>query len=202
LPFSKVGGLSTVMDETVYLDLETTGLDDISDEIVEIAIIDDQGKVLLDTLVKPVRHESWPQAEAIHGISPAMVKDAPLFIDLRETIQSCVEGKRVVIYNASFDTGFLGSLLNNAKAVVCCMQTFSEYMNEPHYKGGVKWQSLATATHYIGYTWPDDAHRALADCEACRAVWHYLSEESQQQRELEIKDRAAENKANKENNPC
>jgi DNA polymerase III epsilon subunit-like protein len=48
---------------TVFLDLETTGLDPRTDEIVEIGILDEDGRVLLDTLVRPVRHRSWPDAQ-------------------------------------------------------------------------------------------------------------------------------------------
>lgn len=43
------------MPTTIYLDTETTGLDAFfGDEIVEIAIIDEKGKVLLNTLVQPL----------------------------------------------------------------------------------------------------------------------------------------------------
>ncbi|ESQ14925.1 MAG: hypothetical protein N838_30690 [Thiohalocapsa sp. PB-PSB1] len=56
--------------QTVYLDLETTGLHPSRDEIVEIGILDDQGQPLLDTLVRPIRHTSWPEAEYNNGISP------------------------------------------------------------------------------------------------------------------------------------
>jgi hypothetical protein len=56
--------------QTVYLDLETTDLHPSEDEIVEIGILDDQGQPLLDTLVRPIRHTSWPEAEYINGISP------------------------------------------------------------------------------------------------------------------------------------
>src|SRR5207249_12089207 len=38
--------------ETLILDTETTGLDD-DDEVIQLAIIDMQGNVLLDTLAKP-----------------------------------------------------------------------------------------------------------------------------------------------------
>jgi DNA polymerase-3 subunit epsilon len=41
---------------TVFLDLETTGLDPRTDEILEIGILDDAGRVLLDSLVRPERH--------------------------------------------------------------------------------------------------------------------------------------------------
>ena len=45
----------------VYIDTETTGLY-IGDEIVEIAIINDD-EVLLNSLVKPVNHTCWPDAQ-------------------------------------------------------------------------------------------------------------------------------------------
>ena len=40
------------MPETVYLDLETTGLYPPDDEILEIAVVDDAGAVLLHSLVR------------------------------------------------------------------------------------------------------------------------------------------------------
>ena len=39
--------------EFVYLDTETTGVPAWENKIVEISIIDDEGNVLLDTLVNP-----------------------------------------------------------------------------------------------------------------------------------------------------
>lgn len=61
----------------VFLDTETTGLG-CSDEIVELSVIDARGDVLIDTLIKPVQPIS-PDAEAIHGISNEMVRNAPAF---------------------------------------------------------------------------------------------------------------------------
>jgi hypothetical protein len=40
---------------TTFLDLETTGLDPVRDEILEIGILDDGGEILLDSLVRPER---------------------------------------------------------------------------------------------------------------------------------------------------
>ena len=68
---------------TVYLNLETTGLNSAEDEIVEIGILADNGEPIIDSLVRPQRHRSWPNAQRIHGISPADVQGAPILEELR-----------------------------------------------------------------------------------------------------------------------
>ena len=84
---------------TVFLDVETTGLDPRTDEIIEIGILEDAGRVLLDSLVRPERHRRWPGAEAIHGIAPDDVADAPTLDELRPRIVAAIHDGLVVIYN-------------------------------------------------------------------------------------------------------
>jgi DNA polymerase III subunit epsilon len=110
----------------VFLDLETTGLDPRIDEILEIGILDDAGRVLLDSLVRPERHRRWPGAEAIHGIAPADVEGAPTLDDLRPRIIAAVHDALVLIHNAPFDAGFLRYELNAAAEVRCAMREFAE----------------------------------------------------------------------------
>jgi DNA polymerase-3 subunit epsilon len=82
---------------TVFLDLETIGLDPRTDEILEIGILDDAGNVLLDSLVRPARHRRWPGAAAIHGIAPKDVANAPTLDELRPRIVAAVHDALVVI---------------------------------------------------------------------------------------------------------
>ncbi|MET4696698.1 3'-5' exonuclease [Endozoicomonas lisbonensis] len=158
---------------TVYIDTETTGLNH-SDEVVEIAIIDDH-QTLLNTLVKPVRATAWPEAQAIHGISPNDVKDAPAYDDIRSKIHELVAGHDVIIYNAGYDSMFLEDELKAAKSVQCCMLKYSRHYGEwDDYRDDYRWQKLTAAARHIGYRWEGTAHRALADTMATRAVWQYL----------------------------
>lgn len=69
--------------KTVYLDLEITGLDHRIDEIVEVGVLSADGVPLVDSFVRPTRHSSWPKAQAVNGISPADVQDAPTLADIR-----------------------------------------------------------------------------------------------------------------------
>ena len=111
---------------TVYLDTETTGLSPPGDEILEIGILDDQGRALIDSLVRPVNHRTWPGAQAIHGISPADVANAPTLDELRPGIIETVKGREVVTYNALFDSRFLPVELEHAAEIKCCMLPFAE----------------------------------------------------------------------------
>ncbi|CAH0535465.1 hypothetical protein VST7929_03039 [Vibrio stylophorae] len=65
----------------IYLDTETTGLDD-NAEIIEISIISESGHVLLDTLVKPSQTVS-AEATAIHGITDADLVGAPTWPEIK-----------------------------------------------------------------------------------------------------------------------
>lgn len=160
---------------TVFLDLETTGLDPRTDEILEIGILDDAGTVLLDSLVRPERNRRWPGAEAIHGIAPDDVADAPTLDELRPRIIAAVYDALVVIYNAPFDAGFLRYELDAAAEVRCAMREFAAVYGEwSDRHGGWHWQKLHVAAAHVGFTWDGDSHRAINDCRATRAVWRFL----------------------------
>lgn len=169
-------------NEIVYLDLETTGLDP-SDEILEIGILSNDGTVLLDTYVKPIHHTVWHKAQQINGISPDDVKDAPLLEEIKPKIIEYVKGKTVVIYNASFDYQFLETELELAKDTECCMLKFAPVYGDWHdYWENYTWQSLETAAKYVFFKWEEEAHSAIGDCKATRAVWHYLTIDTEKKR--------------------
>ncbi len=137
-------------DETVViLDTETTGLGQEA-EIVQIAVIDTAGNVLLDTLVKP-QTEIPAEASRIHGITDEMVADAPAF----DAVQLGIEGKTVVTYNANFDARMIRQSLAQydkdapaVKAYECAMETYAAYYGEWNdYFGSYKWQPLRGGDH-------------------------------------------------------
>jgi DNA polymerase III epsilon subunit-like protein len=66
----------------IYLDTETTGLSPRQGAtIVELAIVDDRGKTLIDTLVNPRVDIPW-QATKVHGITNEMVRRRPTLREL------------------------------------------------------------------------------------------------------------------------
>lgn len=152
----------------IVLDLETTGLNSGDDEILQIAIIDDLGKTLLNTYVKPVHHDSWDSAQSVHGISPESVKNAPTLDELYPTLikifNSC---DKIVGYNIDFDLSFLvGAGFDFSQHdVVCVMRAFAPIYGEWNYKyENYKWQTLSTCAQYYNYQFC--AHDALNDVHA------------------------------------
>ncbi|NJO78662.1 MAG: 3'-5' exonuclease [Cyanobacteria bacterium RM1_2_2] len=83
------------------LDTETTGID-AKAQVCQIAVINSLGELLFESLVQPT-HPIPESATAIHGITNAMVKDAPSFDQALVPLLRATGNRDVVIYNAEFD---------------------------------------------------------------------------------------------------
>ena len=159
--------------QTFFLDTETTGLHPPDDKLVEVAILNEAGDVILDTLVNPERSIGF--ATQIHGISDEMVANAPTLENLWPQIFKIIKNNHVIIYNAQFDTKFFPGSLNSAARISCAMLAFAPIFGQmrPGYSD-YTWQKLTTAAQFIGYDWIGDPHRALADTRATRALWIWM----------------------------
>lgn len=165
-----------------FLDTETTGLHAGSDEVLQIGVVDEAGKVLMNQLVRPVNATSWPDAQEIHGITPQAVANAPTLAEVLPQLADILRGAEVVIYNAAFDTVFLPIVYEVAAEVHCCMLAFAEHYGEWNdYYGDFRWQRLVMAADYVMYELVD-AHNAVADAQACRAVHAYLTDPAERAR--------------------
>lgn len=166
----------------VFIDTETTGLSPIDDDVLEIAIIDEDGNVLLNTLVQPVKRTECADAQAINGITSAMVAGCPTLVELAPKIAEAFHGAKVVMYNAAFDYAFLKPCLSALQEgtdyqVHCAMRRFSVEMGEWDYrKGDYKRWKQAQAAEFVKHIWSGAAHRALADAQACRSIWIWSTE--------------------------
>lgn len=158
----------------VFLDTETTGLG-ANAEIVEISIIDLDGEVLVDTLVKPSAHIPR-DAVHIHGITNELVQDAPTWIHVWPDLETVLSGRAVGIYNADFDLrmmkqnhGLVGMYWRNpASQIFCIMKLYADYY------GTGRWQSLERAGRQCGIPLPN-SHRALEDTRLARQVFLHMA---------------------------
>jgi len=166
----------------VVLDVETTGLKD--PHICQVAIVDQDGDVLLDTLVKPVGVAITPAATALHGITDAMVANAKRWdahVDIM--VSDALAGETCFMYNAAFDLAAMQNstvapdrraFWNTATEYIDVMAPFAEVFGEwNNYFKNYKWQKLATAARFYGIE-QSEAHSALADCRTTLAVIQHM----------------------------
>lgn len=112
--------------------VHSTGLDIENDEVVEIAMLDSNENVLLNTLVKPNNFIKW-RATEVHNITNEMVKDAYKIEEIKNKIKKIIKDKKVYFFNKQFTLSMLNNSfkfsrikpLNDNENFVCVMEFFS-----------------------------------------------------------------------------
>ncbi len=166
----------------VFLDTETTGTES-SDQIVEISIVDWDGKVLFDSLTKPTKRVS-PGAAKVHGISDSSLISAPTWPQIWSEVQDALNGRLLAIYNAKFDLRLIQQTCAATNVHwhppyaedLCVMELFAQYFGEinPRF-GSFKWKSLDFAGKYFKIPEPNN-HRALQDTQLTRLLLAKIAE--------------------------
>jgi len=150
----------------VILDTETTGLGE-NDVIVQIGVIDLNGNIILDTLIRPSKRKRISsEATAIHGISMKMLADSPTFKDIYKNFKDLIGNKTLLIYNAEYDARLIyqtaqqdGLKISDMNAL-CIMKAYSMFVGEwSDYHKSYKYQKL-----------PSGDHSAIGDCKATLKV--------------------------------
>lgn len=157
-------------NKVLILDTETTGLGDDA-EVCEISVIDTEGNVLFDEVVRPTV-PIGRKAMQVHGIRNMDIKNHPSFADIYDRLKAIIEGRDVVVYNASYDERLLAQSAeaHGLEAISarfdCAMLAYAEWYGEPSHKerGAYRWQKLEKAAAQNGITPTQPAHRALSDC--------------------------------------
>ncbi len=166
--------------QPVYLDTETTGLGP-SDEIVEISIVDHDGSILLETLVRPSRPIP-AVATGIHGITNEEVQSARPWPIVWTDVRPLLQGRVVVIYNAEFDLRMMRQSLeryqlkwNQPINAYDLLELYSRFRGERDPRRGTfRYHSLDSAGRHSGIALPN-AHRATADTLLARALLHHIA---------------------------
>ena len=149
-------------DDFLILDTETTGLGD-DDEIIEIAIINMRGEMLLDTLVRPARKTISREATDVHGINATMLDGAPTWARVFPKVKAMLQGRGMVVYNLAFDARLMAQSCASSQIAFdlggkhwCSMLAYASYIGEWNdAKGSYRWHKL-----------PSAGHRAVNDCRA------------------------------------
>ncbi len=163
----------------LYLDTETTGLGN-RDEICSIAVLDSDGTVLFESLVKPTCPFD-PGATEVNGMTSESVREAPSFPEVWEKLKPILQGRHLVIYNADFDLRMIRQSLQAAgvstdgyavwELAHCAMESYAEFYGAWNdYYQSYTWQSLSKAARQCGLSVPANLHHAAADAALCRQI--------------------------------
>ena len=152
----------------LFLDTETTGLDADS-EIIEIAILDAAGVVLLETFVKPCGPIP-AAATAVNGITDQDVANAPTWKEVGGRVAGILAGKLAIAHNADFDSRMLQQSYTRhgvalpAFSLDCTMALLTDL-------NGGRWPNLRVAADLADVAIPNgQRHRAKYDAELCRQI--------------------------------
>jgi len=163
----------------LFFDLELTGFYD-RDEILSITIVDAEGTLIMDTLVKPTHTKKWKRTEKIHGITPDMVENSPTLPELTPRIKEIFAGaNNIIAYGVSTDYSHIKMIYETEEErealhekIHCCANEYVRYIHE--HRPDLKNASLIDAMECFGIEWEGTPHTSLADTIACKDVWAKL----------------------------
>lgn len=157
----------------LILDTETTGLDPRRDDVLELSVINGSGRALVKGCRYGTQLKSWPDAEAVNGIKPMMVRHLKPLSDDAPRISGLLRRASVIAgYNVFFDIGFLechNVQMPKSVEYFDVMEAFAEVYGEwagwlNNGNGGWLWQKLTTAGRYYKLD-TQGAHGSFKDCQ-------------------------------------
>jgi len=160
------------MQSIVAIDIETTGLSEERDAIIEIGAVKFKGRRVEDewsSLINPNRH--IPEfISGLTGISDAEVRNAPRFQDVVGDLHAFVGEAPIIGHNVRFDMGFLqraglfpyNEIIDTYELASVLMPTASRY-------------NLGALGKQLGILLPA-THRALDDARVTMAAFNRLIE--------------------------
>jgi DNA polymerase III epsilon subunit family exonuclease len=157
------------------IDLETTGLDAVTDRIVEIGLVKFTADgTIIDEFATLVNNPgSDASARAVHGIDDADLVGAPKTKQVMDEALAFMSGTVLVAHNCDFEERFLASAARRVNrplptlVSVCTLQSSRRQLEGRAF-------SLTAMYKTATGGWSDQRHTALGDARAVRAVLLWL----------------------------
>lgn len=153
----------------VAIDVETTGLSPLYNELIEVSAIKYEGAKKIDTfstLIKP-KKEISNVITNLTGITNKMLENAPAVEEVMPKIIDFIGENPIVAHNANFDYNFLQNNSNksftNNKVIDTVAISRKMLPSLPNHK-------LNTVAKCIGIQ-EEGFHRAEFDCECCAKIY-------------------------------
>lgn len=160
-----------------FLDIETTGLDPNTHDIIQYGIIlewpdgacqEYSGKILPKNIAS-----ADPKALALNGYTEEAWEDAQTTSEAAQEIHRLLKGAVIIGHNVHFDLGFIQVLMARegfkffAVPAIDTMTLAWEHLGSL----GIKSLSLKSTCEFVGVKPEDDVHDALAGATKCREIF-------------------------------
>lgn len=161
----------------LVIDVETTGLSSLYDEILQLSIISPTGEVLFYETFRPYFNLVYPDASRVNGLPYEKLQDFSHIFDFVPLIREILAKTKVIMgYNVDFDMGFLKEIgidftdCSTIDVIRLFAEHYGEYNEE---KGEYRYKSLSYAAESFGYEFK--AHDSKEDCLATLYVFQQLN---------------------------
>ena len=173
------------MEQIIFIDVETTGLNPALHEIIEIAIVGDN--FAFNTKIKP-QHIETASEEALkmNGYSEDEWKYAMPPEAAALEIAKHIQGARIVGHNVRFDMDFIEELLHKYDVDVWYDRRLIDTITLAHehlIDCGIKSVAMDSIRSFFGWSMVG-AHTALKDAQDCKRLYYKLSRASKLHRLL------------------
>lgn len=167
--------------DPIFIDTETTGFTN-DDVVIEIGVVDLQGRTLFESLFKP-GIPIPPDSVAVHHITEEMVADAPSWKDTWDELQTVLKGRYVGMYNADFDLRMMKQTHErywlewplDDRYFFCVMKLYAAFYGEMKQRGrGYRFHKLEAAGADCGIPLPN-SHRATDDALLTAELFRYIA---------------------------
>jgi DNA polymerase-3 subunit epsilon len=158
----------------IFVDTETTGLGQRA-EIIEISLVDYDGSLLFDSLVRP-RISIPPDVIRVHGIDNEMVKGAPAWHQVWQQVEPLLRERYTGIYNVEFDVRMMKQSHQTHGLIwrTPNIRFFDIMKLYADFYGAYRWQRLEDAGRQCRIAL-QNTHRARDDALLARAVLEYMA---------------------------
>ena len=156
----------------VVIDVETTGLAPAYERVVEVGAIrmvggKEEGR--FQSLVNP-NHPVSDGARAQHGITDAMLADAPPFEKIASDLRQFIAGSILVAQNAEFDVAFLNGEFLKAGMSKLALPALDTILLARKVKPGLASYNLDSLAFHFKVRFKE-RHRSIGDCEVTAAIF-------------------------------
>lgn len=160
------------MKTCVALDIESTGFDPSSDQVIEIAAVKFEGEKIIDTFETFINPQIAipPIITHITGIKNGDVENAPLLEDIQKELETFIGDCPIVGHNIDFDVNFL-----KAKGVHVPGPLYDTLQLSMILLPGLPSYSLDTLGRMLKLE-HETKHRAMSDTMACYKLFCILEE--------------------------